>query len=686
MSMNEELQSTNEELESSKEELQVLTEELTNVNAELERKVEELATANSDMQNLLNSSQIIAVFLDRKLRVRRFTPAATEIFPRIGSELDRPFHQISCTVENPQVKSDAEKVLKTPGIIEREVKTSAGHWYIQRILPYRTEKDVIDGVVITLIEITERKKAFKEQALLAAIVESSNDAIIGKTLDGIVTSWNPGAERMYGYAPEEVIGRPISFLAPPEKKAEIKEILKKLRRGERIIDFETERATKEGRRIDVSLTISPIIDAEGKVVGASTNARDITLSLQAREALRQAKEAAEEANRAKSEFLANVSHEIRTPMTVTLSALAQLLTGVLTEEQRKYLEMAQTASRSLLNLIDEILDFSRIEARALELAREPFDLHQCVQETVNAFSLMAEEKGLKLSHEVDPGVPRIVIGDPQRLRQVLTNLVSNAVKFTEEGEVSVVVNPSRTSPNDPDEHLLLISVRDTGIGFAKRDLPRLFRTFSQLDSSRVRRFGGVGLGLAIARRLVELMDGELRVESKKGEGSLFSFCLPLVPHEEALPLQGPAARIGKSAETRQQLARILLVEDEPQISEMVSGLLSKHGWETETVADGFKAIEAWGTGRFDLILMDLQMPMLDGLEVTRAIRIKEKQKGNHIPIIALTAHALEADRKACQEAGMDGFLAKPVESDDLFTLIERHLAEKEKGPGSGAEA
>jgi CheY-like chemotaxis protein len=309
-----------------------------------------------------------------------------------------------------------------------------------------------------------------------------------------------------------------------------------------------------------------------------------------------------------------------------------------------------------------------------------------VQETVNAFSLMAEEKGLKLSHEVDPGVPRIVIGDPQRLRQVLTNLVSNAVKFTEEGEVSVVVNPSRTSPNDPDEHLLLISVRDTGIGIAKRDLPRLFRTFSQLDSSRVRRFGGVGLGLAIARRLVELMDGELRVESKKGEGSLFSFCLPLVPHEEALPLQGPAARIGKSAETRQQLARILLVEDEPQISEMVSGLLSKHGWETETVADGFKAIEAWGTGRFDLILMDLQMPMLDGLEVTRAIRIKEKQKGNHIPIIALTAHALEADRKACQEAGMDGFLAKPVESDDLFTLIERHLAEKEKGPGSGAEA
>jgi CheY-like chemotaxis protein/anti-sigma regulatory factor (Ser/Thr protein kinase) len=303
-----------------------------------------------------------------------------------------------------------------------------------------------------------------------------------------------------------------------------------------------------------------------------------------------------------------------------------------------------------------------------------------VQETVKSFSLMAEEKGLKLGHEVDPGVPRIVVGDPQRLRQVLTNLVSNAVKFTEKGEVSVAVISARAVPADADEHLLLFSVRDTGIGIAKRDLPHLFRSFCQLDSSRIRRFGGVGLGLAIARRLVELMDGELRVESKKGEGSHFSFRLPQVPHAEALPQKGPAATIRAGVETRLQTARILLVEDEPQISEMVSGLLSKHGWETETVADGFKAIEAWGTDGFDLILMDLQMPMLDGLEVTRAIRIKERQKGGHIPIIALTAHVLEADRKACREAGMDGFLAKPVEPDDLFALIERHLSREEKSP------
>jgi CheY-like chemotaxis protein len=348
--------------------------------------------------------------------------------------------------------------------------------------------------------------------------------------------------------------------------------------------------------------------------------------------------------------------------------------------------MAQSACRSLLKLLDDILDFSRIEAQALELSREPFDLQQCVQETVKSFSLLAVEKGLTLRHEVDAGVPRTVIGDPQRLRQVLTNLISNAVKFTEKGEVSISVRPATTFPSDPDEHLLLFSVRDTGIGIAKRDLPRLFCSFSQLDSSRVRRFGGVGLGLAIARRLVELMDGYLRVESKKGEGSHFSFVLPLVPHEEAFPLRGPAATIGMGGETRQQPARILLVEDEPQISEMIAGLLSKHGWETETAADGFQAIETWGTSRFDLILMDLQMPMLDGLEVTRAIRIKERQKGGHIPIIALTAHALAADRKACQEAGMDGFLAKPVESDDLFALIERHLTGKGKGTDSGAEA
>jgi two-component system CheB/CheR fusion protein len=290
-STNEELQSTNEELETSKEELQALNEELVTVNAELQGKVEELNQSNGDMENLFASSEIAAIFLDRGLIIKRYSPAMSAIFNLISADIGRPFRHLAGTIDWPDLPRDAQAVLDKLVPIEREVTTlEDGRCFIMRVLPYRTTLGVIDGIVVTLIDITERKRMEAAHAQLAALVESSDDAIIAKDLSGIILSWNSGAERLYGYRADEVIGKPITLLAPPELQAEEEQILRRLAAGERIEHFETVRLTRDGRRVEVSVTASPIKDSQGRIVGASKIARDITMRKLAEEALRRAKE------------------------------------------------------------------------------------------------------------------------------------------------------------------------------------------------------------------------------------------------------------------------------------------------------------------------------------------------------------------------------------------------------------
>ena len=527
-------------------------------------------------------------------------------------------------------------------------------------------------------DITERKLAEKQRALLASIVEASDDAILATTLDGRITSWNPGAERTFGYTAAEAIGRPLVDLFAPDSAGEGMRILEKLKTGQVITDEEIVCLRRDRRRLPVGLTLSPIRGADGSVLASSAIVRDITLRQQAREALQRAIEAAEEADRAKGEFLTNVSHEVRTPMTVVLSALEQVLNSELSAEQRKYLQMALISSEALLRLIDEILVVSRIEAGKLVLAREPFDLHQCLREAVESFTLPAGRKGLTLRCEIAPDVPQVIVGDRDRLRQVLVNLVANGIKFTERGKVSVAV---KLVENPTTEAVLRFTVTDTGIGIPSKKMPRLFKRFSQVDASSSRPAGGIGLGLVICMELVEAMGGGMHVESQEGRGSSFSFMLPLVRCGQDLLVSGRKEAGIKAASEKKALRRILLVEDDLTICEIMTALLRQHGWQVVSAKDGLMALQLWGNGGFDLILMDVQMPLLDGVLVTRAIRVKEQKQGGHIPIIALTAHATPEDREQCLQAGMDGFLTKPVASADLFALIEESVTKLGEGTG-----
>jgi PAS domain S-box-containing protein len=381
------------------------------------------------------------------------------------------------------------------------------------------------------IDITGRKLREEAQSALAAIVESSDEAIIGKTADSVVTSWNRGAELLFGYSACEMIGKSITNLLPPDIAHEEAEIISRIRKGERIDHCESRRLTKDGRTINVSLTISPIRDARGQVVGASQIAHDITARKQAEEKLREAKEAAESASRAKGEFLANMSHEIRTPMNGLIGMLNLLVRDEPSEERRASLEIARTSAASLLKLLEEILALSKIESGNVVGSKITFSLDACMANNLNAFAAEAAAKGLALVSTVAPDVPDILVGDEIRLGQILTNLIGNAVKFTERGQVGVRVDVEEISD---DALTLRFAVSDTGIGIPATHIRGIFDPFTQVDASSTRAYGGVGLGLAITRRLVETLGGNIRVESELGKGSTFFFTVRLRQGEKTV--------------------------------------------------------------------------------------------------------------------------------------------------------
>jgi signal transduction histidine kinase/ActR/RegA family two-component response regulator len=416
---------------------------------------------------------------------------------------------------------------------------------------------------------------------------------------------------------------------------------------------------KRGHHVWARLTLSLVRDALGRPDYEIAVIENITERKRVEEEVIEAKAAAEEASRAKSEFLANMSHEIRTPMTVFMAAIEFLLQIDRDPERRRLLEMADQSAQRLLSLIDDILDFSRIEARKVDVDEEPVDLRECVRRAVDMFILAAREKNLRLETEISSAVPDIVICDPTRLGQILTNLIGNAVKFTHEGGVHVQV---RTRGD-----FLEFSVVDTGIGIPEEKRDLLFESFTQVDSSFTREFGGTGLGLAISKGLVDLMGGEIHVRSLEGKGSVFTFVIPLKKAEAQpeTPDEPPRKDSGKEVPA----ARILLAEDDPMIRDTITLMLAQRGWETETAETGRDAVGKWERGNFDLVLMDLQMPEMNGLEATRAIREKEAGGERHTCIIALTAHARREIREDCLNAGMDRVLTKPVQLNDLYSAI-----------------
>ncbi len=385
------------------------------------------------------------------------------------------------------------------------------------------------------------------------------------------------------------------------------------------------------------------------------------------EELRRAKEAAEEASRLKSQFLANISHDLRTPMNGIIGMTALALRTKLDEQQRDYLTTVLESAESLLCLLNDILDFSKIEAGKLTLEEIPFDLRELVEQTVKSLRVDAQSKGLTVNWKVDPAVPARLTGDPTRLRQILNNLVSNAIKFTERGQVDVEIK--LVSATDG-EVFLHIAVRDTGIGIPPEKMEEIFEPFTQADGSTTRRFGGTGLGLSIASRLARMMGGRIWVESEVGKGSTFHVALRFAV---AQPHAGqPAATEVEAGSHPRTALRILLAEDNPINQKVIVKILEVEGHQVTVASDGNEAVELAGREAFDLILMDVQMPTMSGLEAARLIREREHVTGGHIPIVALTASAMKGDRERCLEAGMDDYLSKPVRPDALLELISRY--------------
>ncbi len=510
-------------------------------------------------------------------------------------------------------------------------------------------------------DVTERRAADDLRFHLAAIVDSSDDAILSKALDGTISSWNKGAERLYGYAAQEIVGKPISQLVPDDRPYEVKDILRGIRAGEVIDHFETERVGKDGSVIPVSLTISPIKNSADEIVGASTIARDTRERKRLEAELEASLDAALAASRLKSEFVANMSHEVRTPMNGVIGMSELLLDTDLDVRQRSYTRTLRSSAEGLLTIINDILDFSKIEAGKLELEEADFNLHTAVEEAAELLGPSAGDKGLELAVMIEPDVPELARGDRLRLRQVLTNLAANAIKFTEEGEVLVrVACVERTSQSIS----LRIEVKDTGIGIEPSGIERLFESFTQADASTTRNHGGSGLGLTISQQLVELMDGEIGAESTPGEGTTFWFTIRL----------GTCHTPPRERQRRLDLSglRVLVVDDNATNREILETHLRSWGMEPQSAVGAAHALDLLGAATTfpDLAILDFQMPGMDGIDLARLIRAEPALESMRLLILS----SVGMKDASAAEAGIDALLTKPVRRSLLFDSIASVMA------------
>lgn len=812
------------ELRSARQELEARVEERT---GELQKEIAERIEAKKALEEqsgfvnaLIENTPIGVVALDTNERIRMCNAAFERLFGHRQQEIvGRSIVEILAP-ETLQAEMDAVGSSLRHGLpvhsITRRRRNDGSLLDVEVFTARIARGEEALGFLAMYQDISVRKRAEQELAdrteFLNSLVKSAPIAIVAIDADDAVQMCNPAFETLFRFREADLIGRPLAeLLTAPKFRAEVDSNKERLQRGvaTRLV---TRRQRSDGALVDVEAYSVPR-RRNGEHIGAVLLYQDVTERKLAEDALLRAKEAAETANRAKSEFLANMSHEIRTPMNAIMGMTELVLDTDLNLEQREYLNLAKTSADALLNLINDILDYSKIEAGKLDIDEIEFNLGDCVGETMKTLSLRAHQKKLELAFEIDPDVPDALVGDPGRLRQIVTNLVGNAIKFTEHGEVVLGV---RAGARDDRDIVLHFTVTDTGIGIPHEKQSAIFEAFRQADGSMTRKYGGTGLGLTISSRLVQLMGGSIRVESEIGRGSRFHFTarfriqttasrtivprdpetlrdmrvlvvddngtnrqilvkllknwhmnpttaesgaaamrtlaaakgagknFPLILLDAQMPemdgfalaqyikrhprfraatvmmlssagQRGDAIRCrglgvaayltkpvrqgelldailtaigtrGKESasalvtrhslrESRSRL-RILLAEDNAVNQLVATRMLEKCGHAVTVASDGRKAVEALTHGAFDLVFMDVQMPEMNGLEATQAIRKREKISGGRIPIFALTAHAMKGDEERCTAAGMDGYITKPIRTDELIEVLDRVSGQK----------
>jgi PAS domain S-box-containing protein len=623
-------------------------------------------------RELVESASDLVWRIDGEGRWCFLNEAAARIYGRPVHELlGRPAIEQVAPQALPAARAALQKALAGERIVDHETVNLHSSGELRHLSfaawPVYDGAGQVVGAQGIARDVTERVAArdalatlVRERALLASLIDASPDLVFVKDADSRYLWANAAFARYLGREPGEIAGLTDIDIAGSERGAALQRSDREVLAAGTPGRFEGWLEYADGRRSLAETVITPARSESGEVVGLIGISRDITERHQAEDELKRLAARAEHATRMKSEFLALMSHEIRTPLHGVLGMLELLLAAPLSEEQRNQAEVARGSAQALLTLLGDILDFSRIEAGKLEVESAPFDLQELLEGVVAIMTPLAAERGSRVVLDLDGSLPRWVTGDSGRLRQVVTNLVSNAGKFTEQGEVRLSVRPE--AGRVP---LVRISVGDTGAGIPDARIGAIFEPFTQADSSVTRRNGGTGLGLAISRRLVDLMGGDLTCHSELGKGSVFSFAIHL---PETRPIQAPAADAVALPEQRVMPLVVLLVEDNRVNQRVARLMLEKRGHSVVVACDGHEALEAAARQPFDVVLMDIQMPGMDGLQATATLRARGFAD---LPVVALTAHAYAEERERCVAAGMDGFLTKPFKMVDLVGVVER---------------
>jgi two-component system CheB/CheR fusion protein len=657
LATNEELQSSNEELQTSKEELQSVNEELETINVELQKKVEELDTANSDLENLFQATQIPTLFLDNELRIKRFTAAATELFRLIDSDVGRPITDIAARFSENLIP-DMTEVLRTLVPKARQVRIGDGaSSYIMRIRSYRRGDNVTEGLVMTFSDVTQLEQALEQRGRLASIVENAHDAILSRTLNGVITSWNDAATRLFGWSEQEALGKSMfDLIIPPDHRGEIEQTEARLARGEHVPPYESVRITKDGRRVAVRVAISTVKDASGNLIGSSGIFSDLT-------ALRRAANIELEGRR-KDQFLSTLSHELRGPL-ATLRICVDLLQkqGLDASRSRDALAMADRQLEHLAALVAQLLDSSRIASGKIALNRVDRNLVDVVRTSAEDQRPTFEAAGVRLDLSL-PNTPLWASVDPLRVSQVVVNLLGNAAKFTDRrGLVTLSLR------RDDDAKMAVLTVQDDGVGIEPDMLGKLFQPYSQANPlrERVEMHRGLGLGLALVHALVTAHGGTVEARSEgRGRGAEFIVRWPLLetsPDARAEAGRPPATRPGPTPH------KILVVEDNWDTAESLRSILQLAGHDVQVAPDGKSALARAVTFHPDLLLCDIGLPgSMDGHAIATTIRSDPVSYGTPY-LIALSGYGQPADKARALAAGFDRHVTKAEHPRVLLGLI-----------------